>query len=279
MATKSVKSGSELSQVVIMTLFITSGFLAVSCLVFSMLIPSRQAAAEDQRTDLMNLVKMFRDDKPDGLKSKRDRLKQFERQGDRDKNLRQVVEDNSKGLPGLVWSSFPATNSKSIPKAQTTRHQQSIDFKDAGMQDSLYLIARVRKTRPGVRASKMSFRPARGDSGKWGIKLVFELYENDEVKEWLSKRAKKSTSTAGSAPPRKSPGALPLKERRRQASQAAAAKNKAKAAEANKNNKNTNRKPVVRNPSPTRTPQRKPAVKPKPNPTTNKTRPKINAKK
>ena len=149
MATKSVKSGSELSQVVIMTLFITSGFLAVSCLVFSMVIPSRQAAAEDQRTDLMNLVKMFRDDKPDGLKSTRDRLKQFERQGDRDKNLRQVVEDKSKGLPGLVWSSFPATNSKSIPKAKTTRHQQSIDFKDAGMQDSLYLIARVRKTRPG----------------------------------------------------------------------------------------------------------------------------------
>jgi hypothetical protein len=217
MATKSVKRGSELTQVLIMTLFITSGFLALACLVFAMLIPSRRADAKKQEVDLNNLVKMFRDDKPDGLRRKRDRLKAFQGQGDQDKDLRGVVEANRTGLGDLNWSVFKAMESKPEPKAKATKYTQPIEFKNSSMQDAFFLIARVRKARPGARASKMSFRPSRSNPGKWDIKLEFQLYENEEVKKRMRERAKRMAKLKEKAkpPPRPTPGAKPLSERRR----------------------------------------------------------------
>lgn len=209
MAFKVVKRGSEFSQIVILTLFITSGFLAVACLVFSMLIPSRKAAAENQTNDLKKLLGMFRNEQSDGLKAKRARLKQFMQQGGGEfKDLRTVVETNMQDLT-LSFSKFPGLQQKPVAKANAMEYSQSIKFKDANMQDVLFLVSRVGNARPGAGASKMSFKPSRGEKkDKWNVDLEFRLFENEKVKDFVEAQRKKQSKSRSAGKPAKSKSAV-----------------------------------------------------------------------
>ena len=178
-------SSGELIQIVILTLFITSGFLGVASLIFGLMIPSRRSDADAQARDLNNLIKTFRD--PQVL-NVRDSFEQFRREIG-GLGIRDVIRVSLGGLKNNV-EHFPITNIK--PIGNTVAYTQKLKIKDAKLQPVFDFLARVRQKHRGVHAGDINLTRGRGRgaakaSDLWNVDLTFYLYQNKEIEKLYKK--------------------------------------------------------------------------------------------
>jgi hypothetical protein len=176
------KQSGEVIKFVILILFMTSGGLALMSAVFYMfLIPSRNEKLMAQTRDSNALVDLV--EKKNNAKTRLWDLRRSYNEAAKNPNtktIRQIVEEN---LGGLQWSSFPATLPHS--KGNTTESTQTIDLKDAPLQDILRFAAQIKQENPSVqlghinlsrKAGRGSSSSAGADDDKWTAKLDFYTY-------------------------------------------------------------------------------------------------------
>lgn len=174
-------SSGELIQIVILTLFITSGFLGVASLIFGLMIPNRQNGAEAQARDLDNLIKMLKDPQ---VRKVRDSFEQFRREIG-GKSIRDVIRLSLGGLKNNV-EHFPITNIKRT--GNTVAYTQKLKIKDAKLQPVFDFLARVRQKHRGVHAGDINLTRGRGRSAAnasdlWNVDLTFYLFQNEEIQK------------------------------------------------------------------------------------------------
>lgn len=198
MAAKSSKKSGDLLQIVILTLFMVSGMLALSSLVFYMLIPGRREVAEQQIRDIKTLVALFNSSE---LKNTRDSFEQFRREAG-NVDFRDLLSQN---LLDLKPTQFPKTIEKTVGK--TTAKSQTLKIQNADLQSLLNYVARVRQAHRGVYAGSINLTRRRiggqDDDGvsDWNADFTFYLYQNEEVlKKFLKKEGPAVPTEAAGQP-------------------------------------------------------------------------------
>jgi hypothetical protein len=198
---RSAKKSAELIQIVILTLFITSGFLAIASFVFYLMVPSQEAKAEEQENDLDTLVKQFRSAE---FKSARQNFEHLLRQAGEagEGKFRELLSDNLLDLEDNI-DSFPAMQERRIGK--TTAYTQPLKLREVELQSLFNYLARVRQSHRGVHAGNINLNRKRGrsrnapaDAGDWNADLIFYLHQNEEV---LKKYARGKTPAKAQAKP------------------------------------------------------------------------------
>ena len=148
---RSGNKSTELVQILILTLFITSGFLAISSLVFYFMIPGKRAMAEEQEKDLADLVKQFNSDE---FKNARQNIEQLLREAGEagEGKFRDLLREQMLDIEDNI-NSFPALKERTIGK--TTQYTQPLKLRGVKTAVSLRL--------PRPCTSEASRCPCRGD--------------------------------------------------------------------------------------------------------------------
>ncbi len=180
------KSG-EFLQLVILTLLMTGGGLALmSAFLKFYLVPAREAKLTHQITDSNALVALLdpkRNTKPSReIWDLRARFREASKNR-ASKSLRQMVQEQ---LGILQFTNFPPTTSPRNPReGGTVEQMQSIDLKDASLQDIFQFAARVKEENPSVHVgminlSRRSRSMAPGGTGgiedSWTASIQFYTY-------------------------------------------------------------------------------------------------------
>ena len=193
MATSAKKSGDTI-QIMILTLFMCTGFFLIVTIVLSFMIPGREAEVNAQIDDLESLRTAFN---PKGeltrLRAQVNFLKeQAAEEGRRD--LRGIVDGVLKSI-GLEPKTFPQTDFRPVKGgSKTTEHTQTVDFDRVEVQQLLNFVARVKSERNTIRLHSMTMIRKRGPAAEeavWGSKVVFKYFENEEFAKQVKAKAKK----------------------------------------------------------------------------------------
>lgn len=206
MAAKTIDKSGELLQIIILTLFITSGFLAVACLVFLFLIPGQEQKAKSAQEDLKDLVVSLRSK---STETQRDRYLQFKKEADSQKSLRDILLTQKAPLD---FNSF----SSQTPKREkgTVTYTQPVGIREAPLQDLVNFVARVRTAQESVKTSRIVLnRKSRGRrSGSlvaepgttplWNADLTFTMSRNEEIiRKYLPRSKELEDEEADSSAP------------------------------------------------------------------------------
>ncbi len=192
MAAKSANGSSELLQILILTLFITGGFLAVACLVFMFLIPGQKQKADAAQNDLKNLIVSLRSKE---TIEQRKKYLAFKEDADSQRSLREILL-GQKGP--LDFSTF--NSQKPRQEKGTITYTQPVAIREAPLQNLVDFIARVRTAENSVSTAKIvlnrksrrstSFIAEPGETPLWNADLTFVMSRNEEIiKKYLPKKA------------------------------------------------------------------------------------------
>jgi hypothetical protein len=179
--------GGETLQIVILTLFMMGGcFALISGFLWVYLVPARADEVSSQVTDFKKLYDLLdkNQNAKTGLWDLRHRVKEAEK-AHSSLTLREMVEAEQ---GTLQWSSFPKTISR--PIGNTLEQNQSIDLKDAPLNEILSFVARVKQANPSVQVgslrvtrttragptSALSQPSGGGDDDRWSATVNFYLY-------------------------------------------------------------------------------------------------------
>ncbi|MBI4586041.1 MAG: hypothetical protein HY717_18690 [Planctomycetes bacterium] len=188
-AARGSKKASEILQIILLSLFMTSGFFALFSLVLLAILPGKKESIRTQANDLTELIKQL-DDKGE-LRKTRDQVNEFKKAGT-EVNLRSIVDSN---LDPLVWTTFPEMQPRPL-KGKTIEFSQNIKLKEADLQSLLNFIGRVKHAQSSIRVGSMNFSRNRRASTKdaWDATLTFYYYRNEEVLKQLGTKPAEKTS-------------------------------------------------------------------------------------
>jgi hypothetical protein len=185
-ANRGGKLGGEILQIVILTSFMTGGILALfSAFFWLYLIPSRQAALDEQVQDYNKLLDLL---EPNPKKRKKEAQEIYAyrsqvreaKKGPATKNLRQLVEAELGGLP---ITTFPNTQDKAHGPS-TKEYLQTISIKEGSLADIISFAARVKQANPSVSIGRLNLTNrsragtagAGGDTDRWAADIDFFTY-------------------------------------------------------------------------------------------------------
>jgi len=184
------KGSGEPFQILIMTLFMTGGgFALVSAAFYFFIIPGRMSELRDQIEDHNKVVELL--DSRNNPRTLMWDLRKRVRDAEKTQGTMGLRERVEKELFGLQWSQFPKTNA--VQRGNTIEHVQTIDIKEAAIQELFDFIARVKQENPSVQVGTIKLTrstrssrpssplstpgtPALAAEDRWSAPLTFYLY-------------------------------------------------------------------------------------------------------
>ena len=183
MAGKNGNSGGEKLQILILTLFMTAGGFALICLVFYFFIISGdQRDFRVQAQDHNELVKLLDPkSKNQSYVLRRAILEAKKNQGSQ--TLTEQVENNLGALASFRVS-MPQPREKKV--GNSVEYTQTINFKDARLQDLFNFVARVKSANASIqmgaldltRATRSRSKTTTAEDDRWSANLTFVLYSS-----------------------------------------------------------------------------------------------------
>src|SRR5262245_26470916 len=181
--------GNETLQIIILIPCMMAGcFALIAGVLWFWLVPAKAAELEAQRQDHQKLMDQLdkKNDAKTGMWTIRRRYREAEKTKGSSRDLRAMVEAER---GSLQWSQFPQTTRRKI--GNTEEQTQTIDLKEAPLQEVFNFVARVKQVIPSVQVGGIkltrSGRPGGGpasaaasappgEDDRWTANLQFHLY-------------------------------------------------------------------------------------------------------
>jgi len=191
------KGSGELLHIVILTAFMTGGFLALISGVFHFfVIPDREKKLAAQVKDHNDLAALLDPRKTTKAGKEIYELRDRYRAATKNQSTKTIREMVTEQLGGLTYSRLPPTTFKGVQQKSATKESiQQIELKEAPISEILSFIGRVKQANPGIQVGHVGLtRRLRGgpaapagaaapagltapaDDDKWNASIDFYAY-------------------------------------------------------------------------------------------------------